>query len=90
MKDKIQLEADQYIPYALEEVNLDFDILGPTEENPETIDVLLAASRSENVDMRVAAAESAGLIPIVIDVEAYSIENVFPILTETVENRGRD
>jgi len=75
LEGQIQLEADQYIPYALEEVNLDFDILGPTEENPETIDVLLAASRSENVDMRVAAAESAGLTPIVIDVEAYAIEN---------------
>jgi type IV pilus assembly protein PilM len=90
LEGQIQLEADQYIPYALEEVNLDFDILGPTEENPETIDVLLAASRSENVDMRVAAAEAAGLTPIVMDVEAYAIENVFPILTETVENRGRD
>ena len=90
LEGQIQLEADQYIPYALEEVNLDFDILGPTEENPETIDVLLAASRSENVDMRVAAAKAAGLTPIVIDVEAYAIENVFPILTETVENRGRD
>ena len=90
LEGQIQLEADQYIPYALEEVNLDFDILGPTAENPETIDVLLAASRSENVDMRVAAAEAAGLTPIVIDVEAYAIENVFPILTETIENRGRD
>ena len=90
LEGQIQLEADQYIPYALEEVNLDFDVLGPTDENPETIDVLLAASRSENVDMRVAAAEAAGLTPIVVDVEAYSIENVFPILTETVADRGRD
>ena len=90
LEGQIQLEADQYIPYALEEVNLDFDVLGPTEENPETIDVLLAASRSENVDMRVAAAEAAGLTPIVVDVEAYSIETAFPLLTEGIENRGRD
>lgn len=90
LEGQIQLEADQYIPYALEEVNLDFDVLGPTEDNPETIDVLLAASRSENVDMRVAAAEAAGLTPIVIDVEAYAIENVFPLLTEGIENRGRE
>jgi len=90
LEGQIQLEADQYIPYALEEVNLDFDILGPTEDNPETIDVLLAASRSENVDMRVAAAEAAGLTPVVMDVEAYSIETVFPLLTEGIENRGRE
>ena len=52
MEAQIQIEADQYIPYALEEVNLDFNVLGPSEGNPETVDVLLAASRSENVDMR--------------------------------------
>ena len=73
MEGQIQIEADQYIPYALEEVNLDFNVLGPTEGNPETVDVLLAASRSvlaasrsENVDMRVAAAEVAGLNPVVV------------------------
>ena len=54
MEGQIQLEADQYIPYPLEEVNLDFQILGETENNPETVDVLLAACRSENVDDRVA------------------------------------
>ena len=88
LEGQIQLEADQYIPYALEEVNLDFDVLGPTEDNPETIDVLLAASRSENVDMRIAAAEAAGLTPIVVDVEAYAIENVFPLITDSVADRG--
>jgi type IV pilus assembly protein PilM len=74
---QIQLEADQYIPYALEEVNLDFNVLGPTEGNPDTVDVLLAASRSENVEMRVAAAELAGLNPKIMDVEAYAVENSF-------------
>jgi len=82
METSIQLEADQYIPYALEEVNLDFEILGPTEKNPDTVDVLLAASRSENVEMRVAAAEMAGLTAKIVDVEAYAIENVYPLLPE--------
>ena len=82
METQIQLEADQYIPYALEEVNLDFEVLGPTEKNPETVDVLLAASRSENVEMRVAAAEMAGLTAKIIDVEAYTIENVYHLLPE--------
>jgi len=82
METSIQLEADQYIPYALEEVNLDFEVLGPTEKNPETVDVLLAASRSENVEMRVAAAEMAGLTAKIVDVEAYTIENVYPLMPE--------
>lgn len=80
MESQIQLEADQYIPYALEEVNLDFEVVGPNEKNPDTVDVLLAASRSENVDVRVAAAEMAGLTAKVMDVEAYTMENTFPLL----------
>lgn len=90
LEAQIQLEADQYIPYALEEVNLDFNVLGPTEDNPDTIDVLLAASRSENVDMRIAAAEAAGLTPIVVDVEAYAVENVFPLIVDKLIEQDRD
>jgi len=71
---QIQLEADQYIPYFLEEVNIDFQVLGPSEKNPDLVDVLLAASRSENVDDRVAALELAGLSAAVVDVEAYAME----------------
>lgn len=58
MENQIRLEADQYIPYALEEVYLDFAIVGPTRGNEETVDVLLAASRSEHVDLRVEALEA--------------------------------
>jgi type IV pilus assembly protein PilM len=89
METQIQLEADQYIPYALEEVNLDFEVIGPTEKNPETVDVLLAASRSENVEMRVAAAEMAGLTTKIMDVEAYTIENVYPLLPEYEATREK-
>ena len=90
MEGQIQIEADQYIPYALDEVNLDFNILGPTKGNPETVDVLLAASRSENVEMRVAAAELAGLAPVIVDVEAYAIESVYPLLVDQVPDQGVD
>ncbi len=75
MESQIQLEADQYIPYPLEEVNLDFDVIGPSPNSPEMVDVLLAASRRENVDDRVAALEIAGLTATVVDVEAYAMEN---------------
>ena len=89
METQIQLEADQYIPFALEEVNLDFEVLGPTEKNPDTVDILLAASRSENVEMRVAAAEMAGLTTKIMDVEAYTIENVYPLFPEFEATREK-
>ena len=57
MEGQVQLEADQYIPYPLEEVNLDFQVLGETEGNPETVDVLLAACRRETIEARVEAIE---------------------------------
>ncbi len=90
IQSQIQLEADQYIPYPLEEVNLDFEVLGPTEKNPETVDVLLAASRSENVEGRIEALELAGLIAEVVDVEAYALENAFALLSAQLNDEGRD
>lgn len=72
---QIQLEADQYIPYPLEEVNIDFQVLGKSERNPDLVDVLLAASRKENVEDRVTALELAGLKAAVVDVEAYAMES---------------
>jgi type IV pilus assembly protein PilM len=90
MEQQIQLEADQYIPYPLEEVNLDFEVLGPTENDPERVDVLLAASRSENVDVRVAAIELAGLKARIIDVEAYAVENAFQLLAPQLPEQGID
>ena len=90
MENQIQLEADQYIPYPLEEVNLDFEILGVSEKNPEMVDVLLAASRSENVDDRVAALEVAGLKAEIVDVEAYAMENAFSQISEQLPDGGED
>ncbi|NIP72107.1 MAG: pilus assembly protein PilM [Gammaproteobacteria bacterium] len=90
MESQIELEADQYIPYPLEEVNLDFEVLGPSEKNPETVDVLLAASRSENVDMRVAALEIGGLNPKIVDVEAYALESAFALVAEQLPGGAGD
>jgi type IV pilus assembly protein PilM len=90
MEGQIQLEADQYIPYPLEEVNLDFQVLGLTENNPETVDVLLAACRSENVDERVSAVEIAGLTPKIVDIEAYTVETVFSVMAPQMPDEGMD
>ena len=85
MELQIELEADQYIPYPLEEINLDFQVLGETDGNPDTVDVLLAASRSENVELRTAATEIAGLTSKIVDVEAYTIENAAKLLVPASE-----
>jgi len=90
METQIQLEADQYIPYPLEEVNIDFDVLGPTVGNVEMVDVLLAASRRENVDDRVAALEIAGLTAAIVDVEAYAMENACTLLLGRFDDERHD
>lgn len=90
MESQIQIEADQYIPFPLEEVALDFEVLGPSTENPERVDVLLAASRSENVDARVGALEIGGLSPKIIDVEQFALENTIGLLARTLFDAPED
>ncbi len=90
LSSQIELEADQYIPYPLDEVNFDFEVIGPSEKNPQSIDVLLAATRSENVDTRVAAAEVAGLTAKVVDVEAFAMENAFGLIAQDLPKQGKD
>ncbi len=90
MASQIELEADQYIPYPLEEVNMDFEVIGPAEKKPDSVDVLLAASRSENVDVRVGAAELGGLTVKVVDVEAYSLEAAFSLLSHQLPDNGAE
>lgn len=75
MESQIQLEADQYIPYPMEEISLDYEVLGPSATAPGRVDVLLAASRSDIVDLRRAALEVGGLQARVVDVEAFAMEN---------------
>lgn len=88
LASQIELEADQYIPYPIEEVALDFEILGPNPDNPDMVDVLLAACRSENVDARVAALELGGLIPHIVDIEAYALENATTLISSQLPEHG--
>lgn len=80
MESQIVLEADQYIPYPLDEVAIDFEVQGPTEDNPDRVNVLLAACRRENVDLRVDALELAEVGAKIVDVEAYSMERAFSLI----------
>jgi type IV pilus assembly protein PilM len=89
MESQIELEAVNYIPYPIEEVNLDFEVLGAMPGNSEMVQVLLAASRSENVETRTSALELGGLTARVMDVEAFAIENAFALLADSL-NVPRD
>lgn len=85
LEAQVELEAANYVPYPIEEVNLDFEVLGPMPNTPDTVQVLLAASRSENVEIRASALELGGLTPRVMDVESFAIENAFTLLAEQLK-----
>jgi type IV pilus assembly protein PilM len=82
MAEQILVEADQYVPFSLDEVNLDFEVQGVNANSPELVDVLLAASRRENVEDRVEALSLAGLKAKIVDVEAFAMENAFVLLAD--------
>lgn len=75
IEDQVLDEAAQYVPYSLDEVNLDFEVQRVNEANPQMLDVLLVASRKDNVNDRVEALSKAGLKTKIVDVEAFAIEN---------------
>lgn len=83
-EEQIRLDAEQYIPYPLDEVSLDFEVIEISPNNPNHVSVLLVASRTENVDMRSEVLELAGLVPRVIDVESYAIERAFSLIIDTL------
>ena len=86
----VEAEANQYIPFALDEVNLDFQELGPAPNNADEVEVLIAASRKEKVEDRVAAAEAAGLKARVMDVESYATQEAFLLIGPQLPANGRD
>ena len=85
METQLTLEADQYIPYPLEEVAIDFEIQGPSPESEGQVEVLLAACRRETIEARVEAIESAELQPKIMDVEAYAMERAFSLVRNQLD-----
>ena len=90
MEQQITLEADQYIPYPLEEVAMDFEVQGPVEGDDQRVDVLLAACRKETVELREDSIEIAGLESSKVDVEAFCIERAFQLLESQLEGEQKD
>ncbi len=81
---QIRMDAEQYIPFPLDEVSLDFEVLPDRLANPNRVNVLLVATRLENVESRCEAIELAGLTPKVADVESFAIENAFKVFADTL------
>ena len=80
MDFQVREEADQYIPYPLDEVALDWEIQGPAESGGNRLSVLLAACRNENVELRKDALEIGNLEAKVVDVEAFCVERAFELV----------
>lgn len=86
---QVESEASQYIPFALDEVSLDFDVIGPAPNSPDDIEVMLAASRREKVEDRVAIAQSASLKALVMDIESYAARSAIDRITSLMPGGGK-
>ncbi len=90
MEIQVETEANQYIPFSLDEVSLDFCTIGPSTNSPDDIEVLIAASRKEKVEERQSLAEAAGLKPVVLDIDSYAARAVALEQIKRLPNQGRD
>jgi type IV pilus assembly protein PilM len=90
LEAQVEMQADQYIPFPMDEVSYDFEVLGNSDKDTESVDVLLVASRSENVEQRRAAVAAAGLKTHVVDVEAFALENACRLMTHQMPDGGID
>lgn len=90
MELQVEAEANQYIPFSLDEVNIDFQVLGPVANNAENVEVLIAASKKERIDDRIAVAEEAGLKVVVMDVETYATEAAYSLAASQLTNDGSE
>lgn len=77
LHENIQYEAEQYIPFDVQDVHIDFQILGSHESNPNQMNVMLVAAKAEVVDEYIELLEMADLTPCVIDVDVFALEKAF-------------
>ena len=81
---QIRMDADQYLPFPVEEASIDFEVLSTHIKNPQRVNVLLVATRMENVEARTEVVELAGLTAKVADVESFALENAFQLFADTL------
>lgn len=77
--ESINFEAEQYIPFDIADVNLDFHILGETEHNPNQMNVLLVAAKKDMINDYVNVIDMAGLHLHIIDIDAFALQNIYDI-----------
>lgn len=87
---QVEAEANQYIPFSLDEVSLDFCVVGPSPTSAGDVDVVIAAARKEKVEDRQGLAEAAGLTPVIVDVESYASRLAAGRVIERLPGQGRD
>lgn len=85
LAESIRFEAEQYVPFDIDDVNIDFQILGP-KEVPGQMDVLLVAVKKDIVSEFVNVVKDAGFNPIVVDVDAFALENMYEVNYEIQQN----
>ncbi|KTD64885.1 pilus assembly protein PilM [Legionella spiritensis] len=90
IEELIVIEADKYIPYPIDEINIDFEVLGHSPKNSAMLDVLIVASRAENVSSRVEAVSRAGLEAKIVDVESFAVERAAQLLAKDLPAQGQD
>lgn len=87
---QVESEANQYIPFSIDEVNLDYQVIGPAPSGPDDVEVLIAASKKERVEDRVAVAEAAGLKAVVMDIESFAALAAFDLIESRFEAEGKN
>jgi type IV pilus assembly protein PilM len=90
MELQVESEANQYIPFSLDEVSLDFSVIGPSPTSAGDVEVLIAASRKDRVQDRQGLAEAAGLKPVVLDIESHASRMAMSRVVGSLPNEGRD
>ncbi len=88
LEAQVALQADQYIPFPMEEVSYDYEVMGPSDKDPGSQDVLLVATRTENIELRQAAVAAAGLTAKIVDVEAFTLERACQLMTHQMLDGG--
>lgn len=89
MEQRIHARAEQYIPYPVNDVRLDFEVIGPSASHSHCVDVLLAACRREPVERAVEMLDRAGAKPAVIDAEPFALQNACRFLRHQMPDGGR-
>ena len=88
--NEIDLEADRYIPYSLDEVNLDFTVIGKSEKSEDLVDILLAVSKNENIDKRIELLSKAKLTTHIVDIDSFAIERAFSLVSNQLPEQGNN